>query len=62
VSPLVAENRGAYCRADPKIDKLVSGVVATHAARWQRRRLLLLNTTQSANNAMIISKSAQCFR
>jgi hypothetical protein len=52
----------AYRRADPKIDKLVSGVVATHAARWQRRRLLLLNTTQSANNAMIISKSAQCFR
>ena len=32
----------AYRRADPEIDVLVKGVVATHATRWQRRRLLLL--------------------
>jgi hypothetical protein len=32
----------AYRRADPEIDALVSGVVASHASRWQRRRRLLV--------------------
>lgn len=32
----------AYRRADPEIDALVSGVIATSATRWQRRRRLLV--------------------